>query len=63
MSARSASVFISRIRGLPIVDAGGDPLGTLGDVVVHVRPGNRPPKVKGIVMELFARRRVYVPME
>jgi flagellar motility protein MotE (MotC chaperone)/sporulation protein YlmC with PRC-barrel domain len=56
-------VFISRIHNLPIVDASGDSLGTLGDVVVYVRSGSRPPRVKGIVMELFARRRVYVPME
>jgi len=57
------SVFISRIHNLPIVDSSGDSLGTLGDVVVYVRTGSRPPRVKGIVMELFARRRVYVPME
>jgi len=56
-------VFISRIHNLPIVDSGGDSLGTLGDVVVYVRTGSRPPRVKGIIMELFARRRVYVPME
>jgi len=56
-------VFISRIHSLPIVDSGGDSLGTLGDVVVYVRTGSRPPRVKGIIMELFARRRVYVPME
>jgi CBS domain-containing protein/sporulation protein YlmC with PRC-barrel domain len=56
-------VFISRIHDLPIVDSSGDSLGTLGDVVVSIRSRLRPPRVKGIVMELFARRRVYVPME
>ncbi len=61
--AVGTSVFIARIHNLPIVDSSGDSLGTLGDVVVYVRSGARPPRVKGIVMELFARRRVYVPME
>ena len=56
-------MFISRIRNQSIVDSGGDTLGTLGDVVVFLRTGSQPPRVKGIVMELFARRRVYVPME
>ena len=63
MAGIGTSVFISRIHNLPIVDSSGDSLGTLGDVVVHVRTGSRAPRVKGIIMELFARRRVYVPME
>ena len=63
MAPIGTSVFISRIHNLPIVDSGGDNLGSLGDVVVYVRNAKRPPRVKGIIMELFARRRVYVPME
>jgi CBS domain-containing protein/sporulation protein YlmC with PRC-barrel domain len=58
-----SSVFISRLRNLPIVDSSGDSLGTLGDIVIVVRTGGRAPRVKGILMELFARRRVYLPME
>jgi CBS domain-containing protein len=38
-------------------------MGIVRDVVVQIRDQARPPRVKGIVMELFARRRVYVPME
>ncbi|MDR2973942.1 MAG: magnesium transporter, partial [Propionibacteriaceae bacterium] len=60
MASFGTNVYISRLHDLPIVDSSGDPLGTLGDVVVYVRSGARPPRVKGIVMELFARRRVYV---
>ncbi|MDR2895906.1 MAG: magnesium transporter [Propionibacteriaceae bacterium] len=63
MSTTGTSVFIARLHNLPIVDSSGDSLGNLGDIVVHVRGAARPPRVKGIVMELFARRRVYVPME
>ena len=63
MAPIGTSVFISRLHNLPIVDSSGDSLGSLGDVIIHIRSGSRPPRVKGIVMELFARRRVYVPME
>ncbi|MDR1450302.1 MAG: CBS domain-containing protein [Propionibacteriaceae bacterium] len=57
------SVFVSRLRGLSVVDSSGDSMGIVRDVVVQVRHAGRAPKVKGIVMELFARRRVYVPIE
>lgn len=45
------------------MDAGGDQLGRVRDVVVQNRTGNRSPRVKGLVVELFARRRVFLPME
>ncbi|MDR0990386.1 MAG: CBS domain-containing protein [Propionibacteriaceae bacterium] len=63
MGAPSTSVFITRIKGLSVVDSSGDPMGVVHDVVVQIRNRTRPPRVKGIVMALFARRRVYVPME
>ncbi len=59
----SSVIFISRLRRLPVIDSSGDPMGKVRDVVVQVRGQRRPPKVKGIVSELFGRRRVYIPME
>ncbi len=56
-------MYISRLRGLPIIDVDGDTIGKLHDVVVQVRGQGRPPRVKGLVAELFARRRAYIPME
>ena len=56
------SVFISRIRGLPVMDSRGDQIGKLRDVVVHIRTGGRRPVVKGFVVELFAKRRVFIPV-
>lgn len=56
-------IFISRLRRLPVIDSAGDPMGKVRDVVVQVRGQRRPPRVKGIVSELFGRRRVYIPME
>jgi CBS domain-containing protein/sporulation protein YlmC with PRC-barrel domain len=57
------SVFISRLKGMPVVDSSGDSMGELHDVVAQTRGPTRAPLVKGIVIGLFARRRVYVPME
>ena len=56
-------MYISRLRGLPVIDADGDRIGKLNDVVIQVRSQGRPPRVKGLVVELFARRKAYLPME
>lgn len=62
MSVSSTAVFISRIRGLPVLDASGDQVGRVRDVVIQLRTQGRAPRVKGLVVELFARRRIFVPM-
>lgn len=58
----STSIFISRIRGLNVVDAGGDQIGKVRDVVIQVRTEGRAPRAKGLVVELFARQRIFVNM-
>ncbi|HEY6664949.1 MAG TPA: PRC-barrel domain-containing protein, partial [Propionibacteriaceae bacterium] len=35
MAASATSVFISRIRGLPVLDSAGDQVGKVRDVVVQ----------------------------
>lgn len=62
MSVSQSAVFISRIRGLPVLDASGDQVGRVRDVVIQLRTQGRAPRVKGLVVELFARRRIFVPM-
>ena len=62
MAASTPSVFISRIRGLPVLDSAGDQVGKERDVVVQRRAAGRPPRVKGLVVELFARHRIFIPM-
>lgn len=57
-----SSIFISRIRGCAILDDAGDTIGKLRDVVISERTLSRPPRVKGLVVELFARQRIFVPM-
>lgn len=44
------------------MDTAGDKLGTVRDVVVQVRSAGRAPRAKGLVVELFAQHRVFVPM-
>lgn len=56
----ATSVFISRLRGLPVVDSGGDQIGKVRDVVIQVRTAGRAPRAKGLVVELFARQRIFV---
>ena len=47
---------------MPVLDSFGDPMGKVRDVVVQERSGRRPPKCRGLVVELFARKRIFVPM-
>ncbi len=62
MPATATSVFISRIRNLPVLDDAGDQVGKVRDVVVQRRTDGRAPRVKGLVVELFARHRIFIPM-
>lgn len=55
-------MFVARLRGLPVLDARGDQVGKVRDVVVQMRAQGRPPRVRGLVVELFARRRIFIPM-
>lgn len=59
---KSSAVFISRLRGLPVLDGSGDTVGRLRDVVISLRALGRPPRVKGLVVDIFGRRRVFVPI-
>ena len=61
-SPAAASVFISRIRGLPVLDSAGDQVGKVRDVVVQRRTAGHAPRVKGLVVELFARHRIFIPI-
>ncbi|MGL5405829.1 MAG: magnesium transporter MgtE N-terminal domain-containing protein [Propionibacteriaceae bacterium] len=58
----SSSIFLSRLRGLPVVDSAGSQVGKVRDVVLQVLLPGRPPRAKGLVVELFARHRIFVPI-
>jgi flagellar motility protein MotE (MotC chaperone)/sporulation protein YlmC with PRC-barrel domain len=62
VSAAPTRVFVARLAGLQVFDPNGDQVGKVRDVVVALRPDNRPPRVLGLVVEVLGRRRIFVPM-
>ena len=55
-------VFVARLAGLPVFDPNGDQVGRVRDVVVTLRIGNDAPRALGVLVEIQARRRIFVPM-
>lgn len=62
MSSTSSRVFAARLAGLPVFDPNGDQVGKVRDVVCVLRTGGSPPRVVGLVVEVFGRRQVFAPM-
>jgi flagellar motility protein MotE (MotC chaperone)/sporulation protein YlmC with PRC-barrel domain len=54
-------VFAARLSGLPVFDPAGDQVGRVRDLVCVLRPAG-PPRVLGLVVEVFGRRGIFVPM-
>ena len=57
-----ARAYVSRLAGLTVFDPNGDRVGKVRDVVVGLRVGGAPPRALGLVVEVVARRRIFVPM-
>jgi CBS domain-containing protein/sporulation protein YlmC with PRC-barrel domain len=55
-------VFAARLAALPVFDPAGDQVGKVRDIVVALRAGREQPRVLGLVVEVFGRRSVFVPM-
>ncbi len=62
MSTTPTRVYAARLAGLPVFDPRGDQVGKVRDVVVALRTDARQPRVVGLVVEVFGRRRVFAPM-
>jgi Mg/Co/Ni transporter MgtE len=62
MSGAPSRVYVARLAGLPVYDPNGDQVGKVRDVVVMLRQGRQPPRVLGLVVEVFSRRRIFLPM-
>jgi flagellar motility protein MotE (MotC chaperone)/sporulation protein YlmC with PRC-barrel domain len=62
VSTTPTRIFAARLAGLPVFDPRGDQVGKVRDVVVVLRADVRQPRVVGLVVEVFGRRRVFAPM-
>ena len=62
MSTTPTRIFAARLAGLPVFDPRGDEVGKVRDVVVVLRADVRQPRVVGLVVEVFGRRRIFAPM-
>jgi flagellar motility protein MotE (MotC chaperone)/sporulation protein YlmC with PRC-barrel domain len=62
VSTSPTRVYAARLSGLPVFDPAGDQVGKLRDLVAMLRPGGLPPRILGVVVEVFGRRSVFVPM-
>lgn len=58
----SSRVFIARLAGMGVFDPSGDQVGKVRDVVITLRSGALPPRVLGLVVEVYSRRRIFCPM-
>ncbi|MEK2493557.1 CBS domain-containing protein [Kitasatospora purpeofusca] len=62
MAGPGSRVFISHLAGIAVFDPNGDQVGRVRDVVVALRIGGRLPRVLGLLVEVVARRRIFLPM-
>ncbi|CAA9344315.1 MAG: Mg/Co/Ni transporter MgtE, CBS domain-containing [uncultured Nocardioidaceae bacterium] len=62
MSTSPSRVFVGRLTGLQVFDPAGDQVGRVRDLVAMIRPGDQPPRVLGLVLDVFGRRSVFLPM-
>jgi CBS domain-containing protein len=58
----ASRVFVARLAGTPVYDPIGDEVGNVRDVVATLPAGNHPPRVVGLVVEVVAWRRIFVPV-
>jgi flagellar motility protein MotE (MotC chaperone)/sporulation protein YlmC with PRC-barrel domain len=55
-------VFLARLAGTAIFDPNGDQVGRIRDAVISRPAPLKPPRVRGLVVEVPPKRRIFVPM-
>jgi len=60
MTTSASRVFLARLAGVRVFDPNGEQLGKVRDSIIVLRNSN--PRLTGIVVEVQARRRIFVPM-
>jgi CBS domain-containing protein/sporulation protein YlmC with PRC-barrel domain len=62
VSGAPTRVYVARLAGLPVYDPQGDQVGKVRDIVVSLRGTTARRRVLGLVLEVFGRRRVFLPI-
>jgi flagellar motility protein MotE (MotC chaperone)/sporulation protein YlmC with PRC-barrel domain len=62
VSGAPTRVYVARLAGLPVYDPQGDQVGKVRDVVVSMRGPSARRRVLGLVLEVFGRRRIFLPI-
>jgi len=62
VSGTPTRVYVARLAGLPVYDPQGDQVGKVRDVVVSLRGTTARLRVLGLVLEVFGRRKVFLPI-
>jgi CBS domain-containing protein/sporulation protein YlmC with PRC-barrel domain len=62
VSGAPTRVYVARLAGLPVYDPQGDQVGKVRDIVVSLRGTTPRRRVLGLVLEVFGRRRVFLPI-
>ncbi|CAB4904317.1 unannotated protein [freshwater metagenome] len=60
MTTAATRVFLARLAGVRVFDPNGEQLGKVRDSIIVLRASN--PRLTGLVVEVQARRRIFVPM-
>ena len=55
-------VYAARLAGLVVLDADGESIGRVRDVVISISIVRQQPRVLGLVVELLTRQRIFVPI-
>jgi Mg/Co/Ni transporter MgtE len=55
-------IYLARLAGVAVFDPNGDQLGRVRDAVLRLRTGDQPPRVTGLIVEIQARKRIFVPL-
>jgi flagellar motility protein MotE (MotC chaperone) len=62
VSITPTRIFAARLSGLPVFDPSGDQVGKIRDLVLILRGAGLQPRVLGLVVEVFGRRSIFLPM-
>jgi len=62
VSTSPTRVFVGRLTGLQVFDPAGEQVGRVRDLVAVIRAAGAPPRIHGMVVEVFGRRVIFLPM-